>query len=211
MSLRSRTSALAAPLSLCALLLAGCPEKGAQTVEPARADTAAPQHATESGATSPPATATEPPAADTSASGPPALPRTPRPDDGKDQLALCETRPIRVGAVPLTVYLADTPERRELGLMHVRSLPDDRGMLFIYPDAKRHSFWMRNTFVPLSLAYIRDDGTIDQLVDMEPHDERPHPSVGSVRFVLEVRQGWFREHQVAVGDRLEGIRNIPGY
>ena len=194
-------------LAICVLALAGCPEKGASTVEPAPTTRPAP---TEPAPAEPPATEVRPA---TEASGPagPAPPRTPRPDDGKDQLDLCETRPVKVGPVPLTVWLADTAERRELGLMHVKSLPDDRGMLFVYPDVKRRGFWMRNTFVPLSLAYIREDGTIDQLVDMEPHDETPHPSAGAVRFVLEVRQGWFREHGVAVGAQLDGIRNIPGY
>ncbi len=197
-------------LAFALIGLTGCPEKGAATVEPGHTDTA-PAPVTEQAPVTERAPATEPPAADASGPTGPVMPRTPRPDEGRDQLALCETRPIRVGTVPLTVWIADTAERRELGLMHVRDLPDDRGMLFIYPDVKRRGFWMRNTFVPLSLAYIREDGTIDQLVDMEPHDETPHPSAGSVRFVLEVRQGWFRQHGVAVGAQLEGIRNLPGY
>jgi hypothetical protein len=109
------------------------------------------------------------------------------------------------------VYLANTDESRQLGLMHVRQLPEEEGMLFVYPRAGRRSFWMRNTYIPLSLAYIAEDGTIDQLVDMRPLEDTTYPSRSTVRFVLEVNQGWFQRHQVQVGAKVEGLSGLVGY
>ena len=118
---------------------------------------------------------------------------------------------LRVGTVPIQAYVADTTESRRVGLMHVPSLTEAEGMIFVYPEAVRGiGFWMKNTLIPLSLAYVRDDGTIDQILDMQPHSRKTHPSTGLVRFVLEVNQGWFKRHGVKVGDRIEGVTELEG-
>ena len=133
------------------------------------------------------------------------------PDDGVPQTDLLPTRVLQVGGAKLIAWVADQEDSRRLGLMHVRSIPDDHGMLFVYPRAGRRSFWMRNTHVPLSLAYVAADGTIEQLVDMQPLDLTSHPSRTSVRLVLEVNQGWFRRNAVEVGTKIPGITELVGY
>lgn len=111
----------------------------------------------------------------------------------------------------LKTWIADTEDSRRLGLMHVKQLPEDCGMLFVYPAAGRRAFWMENTYVPLSLAYLRSDGTIDQILDMQPLSRRTHPSQGVIRLVLEVNQGWFERHGVKVGDKIPGVSGLLGY
>lgn len=143
--------------------------------------------------------------------GPPGPPSTPEPEEGRAQTHLLREHPLRVGGRPLTVWIADTEPSRRLGLMHVREMPETRGMLFIYPRTARRSFWMKNTYVPLSLAYITSDGRVDQLWDMEPlQTQRVYPSRAAVRYVLEVNQGWFERHGVKVGDRVEGLEGLVG-
>lgn len=137
--------------------------------------------------------------------------RHPRPEDGIPGTDRLRTMKLNVGGTALQVWVADTADSRQLGLMHVKSLPEDRGMLFVYPVTARRSFWMENTYVPLSLAYLRSDGTIDQILDMEPLSRRTHPSTGVIRLVLEVNQGWFERHGVKVGDKIPGIEGLIGY
>lgn len=185
---------------LVALLALGCPSPNGESAPPTKTTTVT--------APAPPAPATEP---DAPSPGPMGPPGTPRPEDGRHQLDLLQRRRIVVGGVPVTAYIADTYDRRRLGLMHVRELPTDHGMLFIYPDARELGFWMKNTFIPLSIAYIAADGRIDSILDMEPHVERSHPSRGVVRFALEMPRGWFREHRIDVGARVDGIVSMRGY
>jgi uncharacterized membrane protein (UPF0127 family) len=120
------------------------------------------------------------------------------------------TRTLKVGGVDLQAWIVNDVDSRQLGLMHVKHMPEDRGMLFVYPGTRRRSFWMRNTYIPLSLAYVRSDGVIDQLVDMEPLTTESHPSKTAVKFVLEVNQGWFERHGVQAGDRVEGLAGLRG-
>ena len=97
--------------------------------------------------------------------------------------------------------VAATPDSRARGLMDRRQLGDDEGMLFVFPKADRHSFWMENTPLPLSAAFLEDDGRILSIVRMEPFDPTGHRPPKPVRYVLETRQGWFRDHNVRPGDR----------
>ncbi len=113
---------------------------------------------------------------------------------------------LTIGEKAVYVEIAATVPAREFGLMKRKSMPQDQGMLFIYPDADRRSFWMKDTLIPLSLAYISKDGRIFQIVDMEPLDETSHPSTGAAQYVLEVNQGWFRKNGVRVGDT---VNNLP--
>lgn len=187
---------------LLAALALGCPAEPPDTGGQAPAVVSVPVEPTNPVEPAPPAPVGNAPAA----------PEAPRPDEGKNQLALRETRELVVGGVPLTVYLANTAQTRQLGLMHVKEpLPDRMGMLFVYPRASRLSFWMKNTYIPLSLAYVAEDGTIAQLVDMQPFDERSHRAESVVRFVIEVNQGWFEAHGVKVGAKVEGLSGLVGY
>ncbi|MDC7221894.1 MAG: DUF192 domain-containing protein [Spirochaetales bacterium] len=102
----------------------------------------------------------------------------------------------------ITVELARTNEERQTGLMHRESLDEDRGMLFIFDDERTRSFWMKNTLIPLSIAYIDRDGVIVDIRDMEPLDTSSVPSAAPAMYALEVNQGKFREWGVRPGYRL---------
>lgn len=110
------------------------------------------------------------------------------------------TERLAVGPAEIVAEIARTPGERELGLMFRKDLPDGRGMLFVFESDERLSFWMKNTFVPLSIAYIASDGTIREILDMEPRSLAPVPSQHSVRYALEVPRGWFGRAGVRVGD-----------
>lgn len=96
--------------------------------------------------------------------------------------------------------IAGTPEDRKQGLMFRKNLPEGEGMFFIFEYDQILSFWMRNTYIPLSIAFITRDGRIIEIRDMYPHDENSVASSRSVRYALEVPQGWFTRAGVRIGD-----------
>jgi uncharacterized membrane protein (UPF0127 family) len=113
---------------------------------------------------------------------------------------------LKISNVPLTAEIADTPQASESGLMFRDSLPEDRGMLFIFEQPKKASFWMRNTKIPLSIAYIDSAGKILEIKSMNPLDETVVPSSSDqVAYALEVNQGWFARHRIASGANIDGI------
>jgi uncharacterized membrane protein (UPF0127 family) len=126
-----------------------------------------------------------------------------QPADGKPQ-TLPITR-IKVGGHPVDAEVAATPPERQLGLMYRFNLPSDRGMLFVFPRPEPLSFWMRNTFVPLSIAFIDADGRILNIEDMAPRDETGVPSRGAALYALEMRKGWFADRGVVAGARVTGL------
>jgi uncharacterized membrane protein (UPF0127 family) len=101
------------------------------------------------------------------------------------------------------VEIADDDAERQRGLMDRTALADNAGMLFVFDREKPLSFWMRNTLIPLSVAYIDSDGRIVDIQDMQPLDETPHPSAGPARYALEVNQGFFAARGIGVGDEVE--------
>ena len=112
------------------------------------------------------------------------------------------------GTATLLVEVADEEEERACGLMHRTTLPADQGMLFVFEDDDDGPFWNRNTFIPLTLAWIGADGIIFALSDMEPVRPEDHPQINTLyhprrmyRYVIEANQGWFARNGVAVGDR----------
>jgi uncharacterized membrane protein (UPF0127 family) len=113
---------------------------------------------------------------------------------------------LKISKVPLTAEIADTPQASENGLMFRDSLPEDRGMLFIFEQPKKASFWMRNTKIPISIAFIDSTGRILEIKSMNPLDESVVPSVSDqVAYALEVNQGWFDRHGVSSGAKIDGI------
>lgn len=112
---------------------------------------------------------------------------------------------LSVSDHPVIAEVADTNPLRRKGLMHRTSMEPDHGMLFVYPDEKVRSFWMKNTLLPLSIAYISQRGTIVHLADMEPLDERSVPSLQPAMYALEMPQGWFGAHGVQVGQIVSGL------
>jgi uncharacterized membrane protein (UPF0127 family) len=109
-----------------------------------------------------------------------------------------------VGGHALRLRVVATPEKRAAGLMFYRELPDDLGMLFVFPVDQELSFWMRNTLVPLSVAYLDAERRILNVEDMQPLDEQTfHRSAGPARYALEVRQGWFAARGIGAGAVVE--------
>ena len=108
----------------------------------------------------------------------------------------------RTGATPVAIQveLARTTAERSQGLMYRKSLPDGEGMLFIFEKDEALSFWMKNTIIPLSIAFIASDGRIVEIKDMRPGDLNSVKSSRSVRYALEVPQGWFDRAGIKTGD-----------
>jgi len=102
--------------------------------------------------------------------------------------------------VEITVEIARTEEEKAQGLMHRKKLPDGEGMIFIYDRDQQMSFWMKNTVIPLSIAFIASDGRIIDIKDMQPLDLNSVKSSRSVRYALETPQGWFDRAGVKPGD-----------
>jgi uncharacterized membrane protein (UPF0127 family) len=105
--------------------------------------------------------------------------------------------------VEVRVEVAADTVSRTRGLMERTELAEDAGMLFVFEEEQQLSFWMKDTLIPLSIAYISSGGEIIDIQDMEPLDETPHPSARPAQYALEVNQGFFEENGVGVGDRVE--------
>src|ERR1700693_874363 len=117
-----------------------------------------------------------------------------------------KTAELKISNQPITAEIADTPQASENGLMFRDSLPEDHGMLFIFDQPKKASFWMKNTKIPLSIAYIDSNGKILEIKSMNPLDETIVPSNSEeVAYALEVSQGWCARHGVSPGTKIEGI------
>lgn len=112
---------------------------------------------------------------------------------------------LRIKSHKLKVEVAADSNSRTVGLMNRFSLAPDSGMLFVFPQSEPLAFWMKNTFVPLSIAYVDTKGVILNIADMKPRDESTHPSKGPAMFAIEMKQGWFRERGIAAGDKVEGL------
>ena len=125
------------------------------------------------------------------------------PASGPDQPQRLATATIRVGQAPLVVEVARTRDEQGKGMMFRKSLGPDEAMLFIADRDTNLSFWMKNTYVDLDLAYIRSDGVIVQIERMKALDTEPVFAREPARFTLEVPPGWFAAHGVGVGAKVE--------
>ena len=99
---------------------------------------------------------------------------------------------------------------RMTGLMHRKAMAQNAGMLFIFDEQSIHCMWMKNTLIPLSVAFIGDDGAIVSIADMEPHSEQSHCAAKPVRYALEMNRGWFAARGIKPGSRLGGIPGTSG-
>ena len=111
---------------------------------------------------------------------------------------------LSAGFHRIEVQVASTPSQQATGLMFRAEMPQHEGMLFVFPEPKQQCFWMKNTLIPLTAAFVADDGTVVNLVDMQPQTTQSHCSAKPVRFVLEVNQGWFAKKGLKAGMRLVG-------
>jgi uncharacterized protein len=115
-----------------------------------------------------------------------------------------QTVDLTVGMHLIKAELAVTPEQQQIGMMFRRTMGTNEGMLFVNDDLGQRCFWMRNTLVPLTAAFIADDGSIVNLADMKPQTDDSHCSAKPVRFVLEMNQGWFAKRGLKAGTKLRG-------
>jgi len=124
-------------------------------------------------------------------------------NDGQPQLTLPRVT-LSAGMHRIDAQVAATPVQRQIGLMHRREMPLHEGMLFVFEQPATQCFWMRNTLIPLTAAFVADDGRIVNLADMQPLSEASHCSTEPVRYVLEMNQGWFAKRRIGAGFRLAG-------
>ena len=111
---------------------------------------------------------------------------------------------LSAGMYQISAQVAQTSNQRSTGLMFRKDMPQTEGMLFIFEQPGMQCFWMKNTLLPLTAAFVADNGEIVNLVDMKPHSEAPHCSTKPVRYVLEMNQGWFAKKGVKAGSKLSG-------
>jgi uncharacterized membrane protein (UPF0127 family) len=111
---------------------------------------------------------------------------------------------LSAGMHQIDVQLALTGEQKQIGLMQRKDMPTHEGMLFVFDQPSTQCFWMRNTLIPLTAAFVADDGRIVNLVDMKPLSEQSHCSTKPVRYVLEMNLGWFAKKGIKPGFRLTG-------
>jgi uncharacterized protein len=111
---------------------------------------------------------------------------------------------LSAGMHQIDAQVAATPEQREVGLMFRKEMPQHEGMLFVFERPSVQCFWMMNTLLPLTAAFVADDGTIVTLADMKPLTTDSHCSDKPVRFVLEMNQGWFAKKGLKPGFKLAG-------
>ena len=111
---------------------------------------------------------------------------------------------LTAGMYQIDAQVALTPEQREIGLMFRKQMPQPEGMLFVFEESATQCFWMKNTVLPLTAAFVADDGTIVNLADMKPQTTDSHCSAKPVRYVLEMNQGWFAKKALKAGFKLGG-------
>ena len=119
------------------------------------------------------------------------------------------TMDLSVGIHRIEAEVAATPEHRSVGLMHRKAMPPQHGMLFVFPQLGRQCMWMRNTYLPLSVAFIDDKGVILNIEDMQPETETNHCAVRDARYALEMNLGWFRSRGFKAGVAIGGIERAP--
>jgi len=112
--------------------------------------------------------------------------------------------PLGAGMYKIDAQVALAPREREIGLMYRKEMPQQEGMLFVFEEPATQCFWMKNTLLPLTAAFVADDGRIVNLVDMQPQTTNSHCSEEPVRYVLEMNQGWFAKKNIKKGVKLTG-------
>jgi len=116
---------------------------------------------------------------------------------------------LSAGMYRIDAEVAANDATRMQGLMNRRSLPAGQGMLFVFRQADRHCMWMRNTYVPLSVAFLDRDGHILNIEDMQPESETNHCAAKAASFALEMNLGWFADKGIRPGARIAGIEKSP--
>ena len=119
------------------------------------------------------------------------------------------TSQVKVGPHTLKVELAVSEDQRERGLMFRKSMGRDDGMLFVFDEPAYHSMWMKNTLIPLSVAFLDAHGRILNILDMQPQTLDTHTAAGPARYAIETNKGWFAGKKVKAGDKVTGLPKAP--
>ena len=127
------------------------------------------------------------------------------PETRADEPIALPQRVLHAGNRPFSVAVAATPQQRQHGLMGYTHLGDDEGMLFVFGSKSGYCFWMKDTLIPLSIAFLDDDGSIVNIEDMLPQTPVTHCPKAAVRYALEMNQGWFRNKDIRPGMRISGL------
>jgi uncharacterized membrane protein (UPF0127 family) len=129
---------------------------------------------------------------------------TPAQAQGIGQPQNLPTVTLQAGMRNIVAMVAKTPEQRQIGLMYRQEMAAHEGMVFVFEQPNVQCFWMRNTPLPLSAAFVEDDGTIVNIEDMQPMNDASHCSKKPVRYVLEMNKGWFAKANIKAGSKLGG-------
>jgi uncharacterized membrane protein (UPF0127 family) len=113
--------------------------------------------------------------------------------------------PLTIGDHKLVAEVAANDAQRQVGLMHRRMLPENRGMLFIFDEAGMHGMWMMNTYIPLSVAFIDTNGSIINIENMQPQTQNTHSAAKPAKYALEMNLGWFAKRGIKPGAKIEGL------
>lgn len=119
------------------------------------------------------------------------------------------TYPLKIKSHEIRVEVANTEESMRKGLMFRDRLAENSGMIFVYARPGLQAMWMKNTRIPLSVAFADADGRILNIEDMEPLTEKSHSSKGAAAYALEMNRGWFSRRGIGPGDRIEGLDRLP--
>jgi len=116
---------------------------------------------------------------------------------------------LGAGMFRIEAEVAHTFQNRQIGLMNRQTMPQHQGMVFVFPEDARHCMWMKNTYLPLSVAFLDTQGKVINIEDMQPQTEDNHCAAAPARFALEMNFGWFRERGIKPGDTLRGVERLP--
>lgn len=116
---------------------------------------------------------------------------------------------LTAGMYRIEAEVAANDQNRQVGLMNRTAMPPQRGMLFVFPQERTHCMWMRNTLIPLSVAFIDADGVIINIENMQPQTEDNHCAKVPARYALEMNLGWFAQRGIKPGVKLQGIDKAP--
>lgn len=116
---------------------------------------------------------------------------------------------LTAGFHRIEAEVASTPQTRAQGLMHRRDMPQQHGMLFVFTQEAQHCMWMRNTLIPLAVAFLDDSGRILNVEEMQPQNESNHCAARPARYALEMNAGWFAQRGLKRGDQIGGIERAP--
>lgn len=119
------------------------------------------------------------------------------------------TIPLQISHHMLLAEVANTRNSREQGLMFRKVLAENTGMLFVFPKSAYYGMWMKNTVIPLSVAFIDEKGVIINIADMQPHSLTAHYSAGPAKYALEMNVGWFASRGISIGSQIVGLEHVP--